>query len=144
MLRRTCAALLAVWTTIVIVEPAAVHACAMHDGTAHHGAAGTAVVASDAEDAHDGHGAHGDSGTTGASHATETPADGDEQHTCSCLGECCAAVATPLPTGTWAEVVPAAVRRERPAPVVPVLARTTPGLRLPFATAPPILPATPS
>ncbi len=117
MLRRALALLFASWLTILIAEPAAMHVCEMHGGA-------SAPAAAE-------HGHHG-------SHAS-MPAD-EGEHACTCLGDCCGVVPTPVPTADVATFAPASIRREIAFPPVRITERVVAGLRLPFATAPPVLP----
>jgi hypothetical protein len=84
--RRAIAALLAVWFTLVSVDPMWLHACPMHGGGSlrveNHGALDAAGPQ---------HAAH--HGTTERS-APETPHEG---HTCLCLGDCQSGGSAPLP-----------------------------------------------
>lgn len=122
MLRRAFAIGCAAWLAIMIAEPAALHVCEMHGGTGH------AAVAAEPTAAH-AHGAHHEA----------TPADQDA-HACTCLGECCAIAHTPVLTAEIATFAPLGVRREVAFPLARVAGRVSVGLRLPFATAPPVLP----
>jgi hypothetical protein len=87
VLHRSVAAFMALWFTVVTVEPARLHTCPMHDGLAMTG--GMAM-------AHAGHSAY-------AHHA---PADQDSaKHTCSCLGSCATSAAPAVPPTISFEVL---------------------------------------
>src|SRR4051812_8179928 len=82
--RRTIAAFFAAWSFVVQEEPAALHACAMHDGVAH--TLGPASVGV----------SHPASSDDTAHHATSTPAtathhgtDGHHSGRCTCPAPCC-------------------------------------------------------
>ena len=86
LVTRVFAALVAVWFTLNVVNPARLHACPVHDGTAlplH-------------ETSHAGHAHHG------AEHSRAP-----ENHQCHCLGSCCAA--TPVAPARAPELVTAEV-----------------------------------
>lgn len=139
-MRRAFASFLAVWFAVITAEPAALHVCAMHG-------------AMDAPVSHAGHHApaENDHGAPaahehGAPQAQQQTDHQDEEQqpasACTCLGKCSAATIAPLPDVTVNLAAPVAVRaavsafpQHRAAPT------PAPGLRLPFSTAPPILPA---
>lgn len=136
MLRRTLSLLAASWLAIALVEPAALHVCDMHAGGGAHGAV-TAPAEAGELDEHAGH--------YGVAVHAESPAP-DEQapagsHDCTCLGECCAVAIASVPPSGQATFAPAAVRREVAFPALRTTRALPAGLRLPFATAPPVLPA---
>ncbi len=80
MIGRYLAVVYALWLAVVLAEPAAVHACAMHDGA--HGAAHS-------------HGA----ATMGRSAAVaHSSPDREKTPQCSCVGTCCATVAVVAPS----------------------------------------------
>jgi len=140
-MRRAFASFLAVWFAVITAEPAALHVCAMH-GTA------------DASASHAGHhapAAHDDDALTAHEHGApqaaqqQTGQQDEEQQpasTCTCLGKCSATTVAPLPEVTVNRAAPLAVRAAVPAiPQHRAAPTPAPGLRLPFSTAPPILPA---
>ena len=83
---RALAALFAVWFTAYAVEPAALHACDVHD--APH-AANTSAAATHADDVHTSHSASRDD----AQHSDETSC-------CTCPGDCAASSPAALATTT--------------------------------------------
>jgi hypothetical protein len=116
LLHRLLGALCALWFAISVAEPALLHACPMHDGTA----AGRQAD----------HHVHGEATDT-------TPPDGTERAPCLCLGDCAAASAMGL-AASHVGVVEVAVVASADAGLpdhayVPV-ARA---LLLPFANGPP-------
>lgn len=133
MPRRAFSLLTASWLAIALVEPAALHVCEMHAGGGGHGMT-TAPVES-----------HEHAGHHGTDLSAESPAPDDqapaEPHACTCLGECCAVAIASVPPADQATFAPAAVRREVAFPVLRTMRAQPAGLRLPFATAPPVLPA---
>ena len=81
MLSRGVAVVYALWLALVLAEPAAIHACPMHDtvhGAAHSHARHNAGVVRE-------NGAH-------SSHRDAEPKP------CTCVGACCATVAVVVPT----------------------------------------------
>ncbi len=120
---RALTLLVTVWLVVLIVEPATVHVCPMHDGP------GAAYLEAHGGDA----GGHDD-------HGFSSPADHDSEedaHACLCLGDC-----APVAAATIAErpsgVVPASVAAERaPAPVELAYRPVAPDFVLPFALGPP-------
>jgi hypothetical protein len=133
MLRRVFSLLAATWLAIAIAEPAALHVCEMHSGGATHQAAEAGSEAGPVDNAHGGHHAAG--------HESSAPDTPDAPHACTCLGDCSAVTVVLVPAAGHASFAPASVRREVATPTVRVARAATAGLRLPFATAPPILPA---
>jgi hypothetical protein len=85
--RRAIAALLAVWFTLVSVDPMWLHACPMHGGVSlrveHDGALHAA-----AQSEQSGHGHHTERSAPQPSH---------EGHGCLCLGDCQSGGSAPLP-----------------------------------------------
>lgn len=78
--RRTLAAVFAAWSFVVQEEPAALHACAMHDGVAHVAGPASATVS------------HAPGSNDAAHHATRATRhgnDGHHSHCCTCPGPCC-------------------------------------------------------
>jgi hypothetical protein len=69
--KRSLATLVALWFVVLTSEPAALHACAVHDG----GRSATAHAAP-----HDG-----------SEHGTPHHPGPTDAHHCACLGDCCAA-----------------------------------------------------
>jgi hypothetical protein len=150
-LSRSLTALFALWFAVVLGDPGALHACAMHGGThgsevsaerAHsgerrgmhdvHGASETPAeaVQQSGHGGHAGHGAHGATG--GAEHGGKAPGP------CTCVGHCCAASAAasiPVVAALESPAVAAAPRAPRAAPSDD--APASPDLRLPFANGPP-------
>src|SRR6476620_3848277 len=82
--RRAIAAVFAAWSFVVQAEPAALHACAMHDGVGH--AVGPAAVGLAHAGSPDGP-AHHANGTPGE--ATRHSDDGHHSRCCTCPGPCC-------------------------------------------------------
>jgi hypothetical protein len=118
---RLFAALVAVWFTINMVEPAWLHACPVHDGL-------VIATAADHHAAESGSMAH-----HGASHGdSQSP---DKAHLCQCLGACTAAamVAAPVSSQIVTGVVRVAAPR-LPEYFHPVFERA---YELPFANGPP-------
>jgi hypothetical protein len=119
---RFLAALMAVWFTINMVEPAWLHACPVHDGlvvtaTASHHTGG------------ESHGSH-----HAASHE-DANAPG-ESHQCSCLGACTAAAIVAAPVSSLIGTVEhRAAAPGLPEYYHPVLDRAH---ELPFANGPPL------
>lgn len=139
-MRRAFASFLAVWFAVITAEPAALHVCAMHgaaDAPASHAGHHTpAAHEHDAPTAHE-HDAQQTQQQAGQQNEDEQPAS-----TCTCLGKCSAATVAPLPEVTVNLAAPLAVRAAVPAlPQYRAAPTPVPGLRLPFSTAPPILPA---
>jgi hypothetical protein len=114
-LQRVFAATMLLWFACVTGAPEAWHSCPVHD----------VAVASPA---HGGHAAH-----------AHQPARGDtDRNTCTCIGDCCAAGATPsLPAERTALVVVASqsLQAAFPQPVSPALA--APAFLHPYANGPP-------
>jgi len=103
--RRAIAAVFAAWSFVVQEEPAALHACAMHDGVAH--AVGPASAAA----------SHAASSDAPAHHVASTPdaaarhnSDGHHSRGCTCPGPCCDA----SPVATIATGISLAVPAARP------------------------------
>jgi len=102
--RRAIAAVFAAWSFVVQEAPAALHACAMHDGVAH--TVGPASVGVP----------HAASSDAAAHHATSTP-DAATRHSdaghhsrcCTCPGPCCDASPVAI-IGTGVPLVPSAIR----------------------------------
>ncbi len=130
-MRRVLASLAVIWFGVVTAEPAALHACAMHGGGGRH-----AVTTAPPTEGHHEHAGHG----SGASEST-TDSPAHDAQACTCIGDCCAALATAVPRTVLASFAPASVRLEVPTPRSVLVSRSIPGLLLPFATAPPVLPA---
>jgi hypothetical protein len=112
-LDRAFAALLLVWFAIVLAEPAALHACPMHDAP---------PQASDA----------------GHSHSHQAPAPRDQHRGCTCIGDCSAggSVAGVPPRSVHLADAPV---RCHPAALPPAIspAITAPAFLLPYANGPP-------
>ena len=81
-LARVLAAVWGVWLIVSLMEPAALHACPMHDTM--HGGVSHAARSHDA--ASHAHGAEGPADTSSRSHHS----------VCTCIGACCAAVVDAL------------------------------------------------
>jgi hypothetical protein len=130
-MRPFLALLQASWLALLIAEPAALHACAMHSSG--HGTHTTAVVATQAaNEAADDHAHH-----HAAAEAASVPTDDLSDAPCQCLGECCAAAVAALPATS---LEPASVGRVAVVPAethVAVAALRAPDLQLPYANAPP-------
>lgn len=143
MIRRAFASFLAVWFAVIAAEPAALHVCAMHGAAdapaspaGHAGHAAPAVHEHGARAAHE-HGAPQTQQQTGQQDEEEQPAGA-----CTCLGTCSAVTVASLPEVPVNLAAPLAVRAAVPAlPQHRAAPTLVPGLRLPFSTAPPILPA---
>ena len=142
-MRRLLASFLMLWVTVLAAEPAALHACAMHDGAgaAHHGASAQSA----SPDEHAAHAAHASRGEQASqvvpgdrSHGVPAPSAPG----CSCVGDCSATALTPLVAApvTFHEV-PGTKTTVADA-TTSLVAVTTAGVVLPFANAPPILPPT--
>jgi hypothetical protein len=136
-MRRALASLLMLWFAVTTADPAALHQCEMHAGT--HAAADPASVEAGADlgagtDEHAGH-------DMSSAEESETP-PADATHHCTCLSECCSALVTAVPSQPVASFAPLSVRREVRRSLVESAESAQPGLRLPFATAPPALPGT--
>src|ERR1041384_6038633 len=87
LIHRIGAGLLALWFTVVTVEPARLHACPMHDGLA-------IATVEHAHASHAGHMGHG---------APTSPES--QKHSCSCIGSCATATTPALPTTVSFDIV---------------------------------------
>jgi hypothetical protein len=113
LLDRALTALLLVWFAIVLAEPAALHACPMHDVPAQTSAAGH-------------------------SHSHQGPAPQDQHRGCTCIGHCSAGTSVagvPAPS-VWIAVTPVSRFRAAFAPATSS-AGTAPAFLLPYANGPP-------
>lgn len=129
-MRRTFALLQAVWLALLIAEPGALHACAMHGSG--HGVHAVPISTTDAAaDEHAHHHADADAPSDIAS--TDAP---NAEH-CQCLGECCATALAALPSVNIAESRVQYVDASVAPSVARLHATRAPDLRLPFAHAPP-------
>jgi hypothetical protein len=88
MVSRTVAAVYALWFAVVLVEPAALHTCAMH-GSLHAAMHGTMPVSGHTHGPHDMSSAH--------QHAADSSQQNERKTPCTCIGACCAAVAAVIP-----------------------------------------------
>lgn len=136
-MRRFSALLLVTWLSLLIAEPAALHACAMHDGHGHAGIEqGQQPAAGAGVRSHGDHGEHADH-VAPTAEPTDAPAELPDAEHCQCLGECCAAGVAALPLVE----LPASLETALPMLAVPASARgvafRSPDLRLPPAHAPP-------
>jgi hypothetical protein len=113
--QRAFASLFAIWFTISLVEPAALHSCPVHGG-------GTVSATG-------GHGGGDHAGHDMPTAPTDAPSDHAQ---CTCLGDCTVGSATTIVPASAFELLTAIIR-----PYRPVLA--TAGLR-PVAHAPHTLP----
>lgn len=132
--RRAFAFLAAAWLSVALTEPMALHVCAMHDGTAVDGGHGGSHATAPAT-ASDEHAAH-----QAPDHAPRNDAPAGS-HACTCLGDCAGVAIASVPVAEFASFAPAMVRRDVAFPEVRIARVFAAGLRLPFATAPPILPS---
>lgn len=134
LLHRTAAVLLAAWVTAFQAEPAALHVCAAHDGSAHVSGATHASVASLDADPTDGHAEHGDvAAPTGADQSAP------DHEACTCPGGCTVAGTVDVP-GTRASLVQeTAVSAHDPFSTFAAIAAADPDHLLPFANGPPSL-----
>lgn len=133
-LRRIMVSLLACWFVVSISEPAMLHSCPMHDGTA----------ASSEGSAHgEHHMSHMPAAPTGenavASATDHAPPEPTAPHACTCMGDCSASV-TVAPTsiarmGWLAGIIDIATNVSVAHQVVPVDADFV----LPFANGPPLM-----
>jgi len=139
------AALLTAWFAVLVAEPAALHACAMHAG-ATGSASHTASHAASHAASHTAHAPVATSGAPGIGHqhhAPESAAAGDASApegsaACTCLGHCSGTA--PLVLGSLAPDlrVPLVSALPRPARPTHQFLAAWVAFVLPFATAPPV------
>lgn len=103
-LGRIAGLLFAAWFAVFQTEPAAVHACAMHDGGSGHGAHGTTSVQGS-----DSHASHLRAESVGAAHEGSAPSQDAPATTCTCPGGCAAASAAAIPGSTEATIADAVI-----------------------------------
>jgi len=135
-------ALLAAWIAVLLAEPAALHACAMHSGAMHARGAGAAAHGAS-------HAAHAPAAAAGShdadhrTHAAEealTPGTSapDGRAACTCLGHCSST--TPLVLGALApdlaSLLPTLLH---PGRLAHEYVAAWVDFVLPFATAPPLV-----
>ena len=121
---RALSAVLAVWFALVLVEPAALHACPPE-------CIGHAAASASAADAASAHHAHS---------APERPAPAGS-HTCTCLGDCAGSVVARAPEGQVALVAQLLTTPVAPGRPQHEFVAAWVAFVLPFATAPPALAA---
>lgn len=119
-LSRAPRVLYALWLVVAITQPAGAHACPVHDRALVDAMAAHGMTMSMPHTGHD------------------MPAQGDHSHEqCHCLGDCCAGVATPLPSVATRIPAPASLLAEAPIPALVEHSFESPARLLPPATAPP-------
>ena len=112
---RVIASLLAVWFGLIAAEPAALHACQVHEA-AHHAA-------------------------SHSMHAAHHPERG-HAHVCTCLGACCAGTVSALRTGATAIIVAHVIATAVSLPpTAPAQRRPAPAHARPPSVGPPVRPA---
>jgi hypothetical protein len=117
LIHRIGAGLIALWFTVVTVEPARLHSCPMHDGLA-------IATPEHAHGSHAGHMGHG---------SPESP--DSQKHGCSCIGSCATASTPALPTTVSFEVVEVSAESHGIADLSRPAARVA--FVLPFGNGPP-------
>ena len=128
---RVLAAIIAPWFAIVMAEPAALHTCSVHSGTAVGATAAAPATASHSLAVHQHSAENPESGHS----SPASPHHGGKQ--CTCLGGCCAASPVSIDRPSFLSWIPAQLQRERP--IAPAgESRAAPGdYLLPFANGPP-------
>ena len=135
---RALSAVLALWFALIMVEPAALHACPTHSGG--HAAAPRADGAPQASHAGSHAGSHVGAGH--AVHAADAPPaprhapSGD--HACTCLGDCAGGTAARVPTGPVARLALVTPTQVAPGRPQHEYVAAWGDFVLPFATAPPV------
>jgi hypothetical protein len=143
-MRRLLASFLMLWVAVLAAEPAALHACAMHDGAgaAHHGASANATTSPDEHSAHTAHASSEVQASHGVLGDRSQDAPAPSVPGCSCVGDCSAAALTPLVAALVTVHEVPGTKTTVAVATTSLTAVTTAGLVLPFANAPPLLPPT--